>query len=260
MPACHRPMLALLSTAAFAAAAQEAPPSAPPSGWTGTGELGLALARGNARSETLNGKLALGKETASWKHDWQASVLRAKGEVTGDFDGDGGEEERYELTANRYELAASSAYKFDERNYLVGAGRYENDDFAPYDYQGTFSLGYGHVFIRDEATSLAIDIGPGWRRARDAETGQPDSGMVVRGKLDFSRQLTPNTRLFDTLLVESGSDNTFAQNDIGVSVAMNEAFALKAGYQARYNSEVEQGGGVRHTDTLTTINLVYSFR
>src|SRR3546814_10047387 len=80
------------------------------------------------------------------------------------------EEERYELSANRYEIGASSAYKFDPRNYVVGSARYENDDFSPYDYQAIASAGYGHKFIENERTRLSTEVGPGFRRARDAET------------------------------------------------------------------------------------------
>lgn len=243
----------LLATTPLATHAQEAPDT--PAGWTGTGELGLALARGNARSESVNAKLALAREDARWKHGFQLSALRSKGEVSGDFDDDGVEEERYELSANRYEVGASSAYKFDPRNYVVGAARYENDDFSAYEYQAVASIGYGHKFFDGKRTQLSTEIGPGFRRARDAETGEVESGAIARGLLDFKHQLTDNTSLYDTFLVEAGSDNTFLQNDIGVAVAMNERFALKAGLQARHNSTVEPG--TQKTDTLTTINLVY---
>ena len=251
-------LLLLLAIAPFAATAQDATTADATTGWTGTGELGLALARGNARSETVNAKVAFAREDESRKHDFHVSALRSKGEVTGDFDGDGVEEDRYELSANRYETGASSAYKFDPRNYVVGSARYENDDFSPYDYQAVASAGYGHKFIASERTRLSTEIGPGFRRAHDAETGLVDSGVVGRGLVDFKHQLTGNTEIYDTFLVESGSDNTFAQNDIGIAVAMNEKFALKAGLQARYNSDVEPG--TKKTDTLTTINLVYKIQ
>ena len=45
--------------------------------------------------------------------------------------------------------------------------------------------------------------------------------------------------MVNKLLVESGDYNTFAQNDLGVSVAMNSHLALKAGLQARRNSDVD---------------------
>src|SRR5690606_34511491 len=133
---------------------------------------------------------------------------------TGDFDGDGVEEERYELSANRYEVGASSAYKFGPRDYVVGTGRYENDDFSPYDCQAVASVGYGHKFIDSERTQLNTEVGPGLRRARDAETGEVDSGVVGRGLIDFKHQLTDNTSIYDAFLVETGNDNTCLQNDI----------------------------------------------
>jgi putative salt-induced outer membrane protein len=226
--------------------------------WTGTGELGLALARGNARSENLNGKLAFATEDANWKHSYHASVLRAKGEVVGDFDGDGTPEERFDLNANRYELGATSALKVNEISSWIAALRYENDDFAPFDHQSTFSLGYGHQFIASDATSLRGEIGPGYRRAKESATGDTVSDVIVRGLVDYKHKLTGNTQLFNTLLLESGDDNTFAQNDFGVAVAMNESFALKAGIQLRHNTDV--GPNIDKTDTLTTVNLVYNIK
>jgi putative salt-induced outer membrane protein len=234
------------------------PFAAPANDWTGTGELGLALARGNARSENLNGKLAFATEDAQWKHSYYASVLRAKGEVTGDFDGDGTPEEEFELNANRYELGATSALKMNEISSWIAALRYENDDFAPFSNQTTFSIGYGHQFIASETTAFRGEIGPGYRRAKDAVTGESSSDAIARGLLDFKHKLTANTELFNTFLVEAGSDNTFAQNDLGVAVAMNDAFALKAGLQMRHNTDV--GVGVDKTDTLTTVNLVYNIK
>lgn len=231
---------------------------AAPTGWTGTGELGLALARGNARSENLNGKLAFANEDAHWKHNYYLSVLRSKGEVTGDFDGDGVAEENFELTANRYEAGASSAIKVNEVSSWVVALRYENDDFAPFENQATFSMGYGHNFIKNDETTLSGEIGPGYRRAKSASTGEAQSDVIVRGLLDYKHKLTDNTALYNTLLIESGSDNTFGQDDFGVQVAMNEAFALKAGLQVRHNTDV--GPGIDKTDTLTTVNLVYNIK
>ena len=231
---------------------------AAPTGWTGTGELGLALARGNARSENLNGKLAFTNEDAEWKHNYYLSVLRSKGEVTGDFDGDGVAEESFELNANRYEAGASSAIKVNEVSSWLVALRYENDDFAPFESQATFSMGYGHNFIKSDETTLSAEIGPGYRRAKSASTGETESNVIVRGLLDYKHKLTDNTSLYNTLLIESGSDNTFGQDDFGVQVAMNEAFALKAGMQVRHNTDV--GPGIEKTDTLTTVNLVYNIK
>ena len=238
---------ALLATALPAAAAD----------WTGEGELGLALARGNAQSDSLNGKFSAATEDSQWKHEYSLAALRARGESRGDFDGDGDEEERFEVNANRYEVAASSALKVDPRNSFVTALRHERDDFAPFTHQSTASLGYGHRF-GDEGRSLDTEVGPGFRHARDASSGASERDAIVRGELDYKQRLTGNTEVFNTLLVESGEANTFAQNDLGVQVAMNASLALKAGVQLRHNTRV--GAETEKTDSLTTLNLVYRLK
>ncbi len=251
----HKTLLAAAMFAAlpFAASAQDAD-----SGWTGTGEFGIAMARGNARSENANGKLSFANEDDKWKHAFYVAALRNKGEVTGDFDGDGVAEEEMQLSANRYEVGASSALKMDEKNSWIAAVRYENDDFAPYDYQATFSLGYGRTWVNNEVTSLTTEIGPGYRTAKDAITGDKVNGMIVRGAMAWTHKLSETASLYDNLLVEAGSDNTFASNDFGISVAISEAFALKAGIEARHNTDVAPG--IKRTDTLTKVNLVYNFK
>jgi len=56
-------------------------------------------------------------------------------------------------------------------------------------------------------------------------------------------------------LVETGSDNTYLQNDIGLEVSINGALALRLGYQVRHNSDVLPG--TEKTDTLATVGLIY---
>jgi len=250
-----RVLATLLVLVPFAATAEETPAKA----WSGTGELGLAMAHGNSRTENLNAKLKLAHENDRWNNSFNLSALRAKGEVSGDFDGDGLDERRMEVSANRFVAGGTSALRLDPRNHVSGTMRYERDDFAAYQYQSTVSLGYGHRILDSERTSLLAEFGPGYRRAREADTGVVQSSLIGRGLLDLRHQLTDNSKLYNTLLVETGKENTFAQNDLGVAVAMNAKFALKAGLQARHNTHVDEAEGVRHTDTLTTVNLVYSF-
>ena len=60
------------------------------------------------------------------------------------------------------------------------------------------------------------------------------------------------------MVVESGAENTFVQNDISLQVKMTDVLALAVGYGVRHNSNppVE----FKKTDTLTTINLVYEIK
>ena len=59
----------------------------------------------------------------------------------------------------------------------------------------------------------------------------------------------------ERFLVETGSDNTYLQNDLGLEVSISGALAMRVGYQVRHNTDVP--AGIEKTDTLTTIGLIY---
>ncbi|MBN8727733.1 MAG: DUF481 domain-containing protein [Xanthomonadales bacterium] len=249
------------------------PLAAQADGWSGSGELGFAAARGNAKSENLNAKLQFGQEDETWKNSFYLTALRAKGEtkVTLVENGEAVAQDRYDLTANRYEAGASAGYKLDERSYVLGALRYENDDFAPFDYQAVVSIGYGYTVFKTQDTELSFEIGPGYKRSKRADvlgpeiednrlvrhTFRSEGEMVGRGLMAFKHAFTDTTSFVDTLLVEAGSDNTFVQNDAGLQVDMSKKFALKVGYQVRHNTDAAPG--LKKTDQLLTTNLVYKF-
>jgi putative salt-induced outer membrane protein len=261
--------LALLAALPLAAQADD--------GWSGTGELGFAATRGNTKSENLNAKLQFKKEDETWKDNFYLTALRSKGEVrTATVDNTTTppsvvDTSTYDLTSNRYEAGASLGYKLDERSYVVGALRYENDDFSPFQSQWVASIGYGYTVLKNQTDELSVEVGPGYKRYQPADVLGPEivdgrllahrsdsQGEIVgRGLLAYKHAFTDSTSFVDTLLAEAGSDNTFLQNDAGLQVAINKSFALKVGYQVRHNSDVTPG--LKENDQLMTTNLVYNF-
>jgi len=226
-----RPIL-LLALAAAPAAAQ----------WQPSAELGAVSTSGNSDTTSVNGRFGLKGEDGDWTHDYHAAALWS--------------EQSGEQTANRFEIGAKAGRKLGERTYLGGAARYEDDDFAAYDYQATMALNYGAWLLREDGRSFQLEGGPGLRRARVADTGDVESSALMRGFADYQHQLTDSTKFFNTLLVEASGDNTFAQNDIGIAVSINRSLALKAAFQARHNTEV--AAGTERTDTLASVNIVWS--
>ena len=229
----------LLPATAFALPAAEAPVT----GWKGQGELGLTLSRGNADSQSLVGKLNVGYEDALWKNAFGAAFLH-------------GESDDVE-SARRYEAFATSGRRLGAKSYLFGSLRTERDHFASYEYQWTGAAGYGYEAIKDATTHLTLEIGAGYRWSKLQGVRVHENEAIARGYLDFGHKLTASTSFYETLLVEAGKDNTFAKNDLGLQVAMTDALALKAGLEVRHNTDVL--AGVKKTDTLTTVNVVYGF-
>jgi putative salt-induced outer membrane protein len=223
--------------------------------WTGKGEAGLVIASGNTDTETANAKVQLTNETTNWKNTFGGAALYAS-----DEDG---------KTANRWEAFGQSDWKFTERNFLFGAGRYEEDEFSGFEYQATASAGIGRNFIDNDRTKLVGTAGAGYKffETRDSfdpdtgaliEAGDSDSEVVFRGTLDLDHKFTATTSLLNKFIVESGSDNTFVQNDLSLQVKMTDLLALAVGYSVRHNTNPP--AEFKKTDTLTTINLVYEIK
>ena len=266
MSRCALLSAAVLLSCSGVAAAQEAVFNAPtdpaavviPSPWSGSsGELGFASAHGNSSTESFNGRLRGRYTDGDWIHSLDLFGLRSNAEYTITND-DGTTTRQSQTTAERYTAAAGSALQLGEHRQLTATGRYETDDFATYDRSGTFGIGYGTRLLDWQHFYLDAQVGPGVRRAHNAVEDRTETGLIGRGLFDLKYTITNTTDLVNTLLVESGSYNTYAQNDFGVQVAMNQRFALKAAWQLRHNSDVSDDK--QKTDTLTTVNLVYTFK
>lgn len=251
-------ILPLMLCAPLAWADSGSDPAAMTSPWSGSGgELGFASAHGNSTTESFNGRLKLRYTDDDWVHNMDLFGLRSSAEYSR-TDDDGNSHRERRTTAYRYSAAAGSALQLGEHRQLTATVRHERDDFATYDRRSSFGLGYGTRLIDGERVILDTQIGPGVSRTHDTSNDETRTNLIGRGLFDLKYGITDNADLVNSLLVESGSANTFAQNDFGISVAMNSHFALKAGWQARYNSDVAPNK--RKTDTLTTMNVVYSFK
>ncbi|MFA7541324.1 MAG: DUF481 domain-containing protein, partial [Lysobacterales bacterium] len=149
-------------------------------GWDGTGELGFVSSSGNSRSDSINARLGLKYEDGDWRHSLSLSGLRQRGETLVLVDpGDPDSGERImQTTANRYSIGAQAARKLNERNALYASMRYENDDFAPYQYQAIISTGWAHTAIDSERTTLTVEGGPGYKRTKEALTGEVEGAFI----------------------------------------------------------------------------------
>lgn len=218
-------------------------------GWSGQGEFGLVVTTGNSETETLNTNLNAAFKADAWVHKGGISALSAS------EDGD--------KTAERYQLTGKTEYHTSERSYWFGSLRYEDDKFSGFEYQGILTGGYGRVLLDGETTHLDLEAGVGVRRTKPASTlempnPEATSDAVARGAAAYWWQFTENARLQNDFLVESGEDNTFVQNQLGLRLAINSRFSVKLGYEVRHNTEVPEG--TEETDTVSTVNLVYAFQ
>jgi putative salt-induced outer membrane protein len=213
-------------------------------GWSGVGELGFVTTSGNTDSTALNVNLEFIKTTENWRYRFAGTALMTS------EDGDKDNE--------RYQVEAQADRKLGEKGYLFGVYRWDADKFGSYDPSQTFTIGYGRELMKSEKHVLKGEIGGGYRKLEERESGETASDAILRIMLDDAWQVFKNTAWTNRLLVETGSNNTFTQWNTGLAVSMTDAFAMKVGFELRNNSNVPPGDSEK-TDTITSVNLVYNF-
>ncbi len=225
--------------------------------WSGKAELGILSATGNTESKAANAKVDLKHEGAKWFHTLGFAALYSE---SAEFS-----------TAERYEAGYQLDRKITDRLSWFTGLRGEQDRFSAFAFQATVSTGASYKFIDNPTTKLSGSVGAGYRRARTQELVKGDAGEVIdriEGDIEsepvailgstYEHNFTESTKLTNKFLAESGSDNTAVQNDLALSVNMTQSFALAVGLGVRYNSDPPPLAET--TDTLTTVNLVYSIK
>jgi putative salt-induced outer membrane protein len=225
--------------------------------WTGQGQGGLLISRGNADATSLNAKLDLSEISGPWKSILFLSGLYGKSNGIASAD-------RIE---GRYELDR----KINDRVFWFGSVDGNRDLFNGFAYQVTLSTGAGYKFIDTADTRLSGLLGLGYQRLQAQQLVQGVTGAVTQritspsegdlvgvASLNLEQILTRTTKLLDKLNVTSGSRNTAVANDLGVQVSISDKLALSIGYGVRYNTKPPVA--VKKLDQVTTVNIAYTIK
>lgn len=229
-------------------------PAATPDGWSGKGEAGYVMSRGNVNADTGDVKADLGYKQHLWKHTLRLEALYARSADV--------------VSAERWAGLEQSNYQFSARAFAFGSLHYEDDKFSGFVYQTDIASGVGYQFLNSQSNKLAAQVGVGYRRLRTELLLKDATGNVVGrvpGNSTSSAELTAGfdaehdfneaTKLTDKLLTDVGAGNTFLENDLSLQVRMSRKLSLAVAYTLRENTSPPPG--LVKTDTLTTLNLVY---
>jgi putative salt-induced outer membrane protein len=251
------PIAVLVACAAASnALADGAPPLPPAQGWSGKGELGYVMSRGNANTDSANAKLDLADVVGDWKHSLHLEGLYGRSdEIT---------------SAERWAALIQSDYQFTARAFTFGALHFLQDEFSGFQYQASVTTGLGYRFIATDSNKLAAQAGVGYRRLRPEVlvlnatgavtariAGDSSGNAIATAGFDYAHIFNASTKITDKFLLESGAGNTALENDLALVVNMSKRLALSAGFTFQNNTGPP--AGLKKINTLTTLNLVYAF-
>src|ERR1700723_1340833 len=102
--------------------ADDAPPS-PAQGWSGKGEVGYVMSRGNTDTDLANAKIDLADVVGGWKHSMHLEALYGRSaEIT---------------SAERWAALLQSDYQITPRAFAFGALHFTEDEFSGFQYQAS---------------------------------------------------------------------------------------------------------------------------
>lgn len=213
-------------------------------GWTGSVSALATATSGNTENSDLGIGARLGYFDGTNGHMFNLSSSYGEKEgVTNKNDTSVSYDYTRELGSNLYGYgqvnAAYSEFGSYEEDYFVGAG-----------------LGY-HV-ISNGQTQWSVQTGPGYRKATANNASSKD---IKEGAWSLSSQLTYEisdaaTLYNDTDILYSESD-TFTTNELGVSVALSNALALRTSLTTEYHSKPLPN--FESTDNKLGMSIVYNF-
>jgi len=159
-------------------------------------------------------------------------------------------------------LGYKPRYFLTDRDYLFAILRYDQDEFAFIDSRTTEVVGYGRQFIATKKHYLDGEIGLGARQTDyivDPTTVALDENELIYflgGK--YTGRISDTARFSETVRVEIGEDNNYIESITGLGLSITGSMSAKISYTIRHNTDVSGVKGEK-TDTLTGVNLVYSF-
>jgi putative salt-induced outer membrane protein len=256
VPRILKAAIALALLVAPVMAMADATPAPPPPPLTVKAQIGYVSSHGNTDAQTANAKIDVAYVVEAWKHELQLAGLYGK---SNDI-----------VSAENLDVQWQTNYNFTNRLFAFGALHYADDKFSGFQYQETVSTGAGYSIVKLADATLDAQVGVGYRRllpellekdaAGDVIARTPldvETGVVATANIKGMYAFNATTKVTDLVAVESGSDNTLLQNDLGLQVNMTKALAITVGYEIRHNSTPPEG--LVKTDSQVTFNLAYAF-
>lgn len=212
------------------------------SGWTGKGELGGFLSAGNSDTRGLAAGLALTRETTDWRFNLRANA---------DYQRSNGA-----TSAEQISAAVEPNYKVGEHLFFYGLGQFERDPFQGFDARYILSGGVGYRPISKDHIKLDLKAGPAWRNTDFIRTVD-ENALSGLGSANLYWKLSPTLSLNEAASILAQTDKSTLTALTSVDAKINGSLSARLSYQVRH--ETNPPTGLKNTDTLSRMTLVYGF-
>ena len=246
------------ATALMAAAPAFAQSSGALDGWSGEASLTGSRTTGNTDTTDLGLGLHLKKESANWRHTFNASA--DFGRVSGD------------TNKERYVLGYQIDRDLSDRLYVYGNADYFQDGFGAFKDGYFLGTGLGYKVVEPTPLGWDVEAGVGYRSQKprlgtgltEAEIADivADGGLdrtnevALRGASKITYDFNDAVSLYNNSEAIWSDSDTYLWNEIGLTASLAGNLSARASYRVDHHTDVLPG--TEKTDTITRFGVVYT--
>lgn len=232
-----------IASADNAASTSSSQPPPAPSPWKGSVALGYLRTTGNTNSTSANFKTALDWHVAPWENLFGAQAIFAKSNGVS--------------SAESYQAGDQLNYDFTATYYVFGNLNYLSDRFASVVERYTETVGVGRHVFNTPTQKLDLQVGVGANQQREAGQQNLKTQAVVVFDGTYVYNISSSSQFKQTLHVETGRLNTYVNPVSQLKLTIVGNLYASLDYEVRYNTSAPPS--TIHTDTITSVNIGYSF-
>lgn len=218
-----------------------------PAPWQSSAFLGLTLTHGNSDTVLVSGNIKTQKKEKD--NEWAFG-----------FDGAYGENNSVKNTEVIHGFGQYNRL-FNERLFGYLRADALHDGISGVKYRVALSPGAGYYFIKDKATSLAVEVGPGV--VFEERGGDSKTFATLRVAERFEHKFSDRARLWQNVefLPEVSRFSNFLINaEIGVAASLSKSMELSVVLQDNYVNEPAAGPPARKSNDLKILcGVTYKF-
>lgn len=185
--------------------------------------LGVTLTDGN--SDTLLG-------TASFLHDRKRDGYSLRVGIDGAY-----AEDKDQTTTENVKGVAEYRKSVSDRAYILGNLSALYDSIADVDYRVIAGVGPGYYLMKDDAATLAVDVGPAF--ITEKVGGETSDDWALRVGERYDRQLSATAKVWQALeylpLIDDFGDYLL-NAEVGIEAAVNSDLSLRLVVKNAYDS------------------------
>lgn len=214
--------------------------------FSGSVEFGFSYEQDNQVTKSINGRLILDYEQ---KNRYKINS-NLKVEV---------EKEDGESTTEKYRWQLQGNYYLDPRNSIFARSDLQRSQFASYDKEDIYTIGYGRVIFNQDKHKFKAELGPGYRMAipNIGEDSVSVDEFIVRSRLIYERILSKTLQVKMDAVLEAGNENSIYALSFSAQNKIYRELYLIFDFEYKYTQNVPVD--TLNKEITTGLNLLYAF-